>query len=185
MELPASGALHYRSFVGLADLPASCDALFDRHRDTSLYLTRHWFQNLLDTCFEPEDECVVASVESSDGEPLMLLMTRAPAGQNGSVYAGRHLGKSNLASLTNYQCSYFAPLSAVREKVALDAVCDCLGQGLAREPDNCYMIDLNLVDPVDPTYDALTRAFTAAGFSDEHYLYKGNWYEHLSHKPFD
>jgi hypothetical protein len=167
-------------YTNLKELPDRYDSFWESQKQISLYLTRSWFENLVEFSFEIKDKCRIFVVEDDqDSQPLLMLLTREPGGQNGSIYVGWKLTCGSLASLTNYQSGFYAPLSAPMSEKKLAVACRCLVGGLARQPSPYYFIDLNLMDRTSSLFGYLADAFKSEGYWVYPYFYKGNWFESL------
>ncbi len=177
--------MKFVSYTHFTELPPRYDSFFERQKQISLYLTRYWFENLMDTSFATNDQCRIFVVEDDENcQALLMLVAREPASQNGSVYAQWNLKEGSLASLTNFQSSYYEPLTAGLSEADLNAACRCLAHGIAVEFKSYYFIDLNLMDPQSQIYESLAVAFEAEGFRTHRYFYKGNWFENINALTF-
>jgi len=177
--------MKFVSYTSFNELPSRYNPFFERQKHVSLYLTRYWFENLIDTCFSNTDKCRIFVVEDDgNSQALLMLVAREPASQNGSVYSRWNLKDGSLASLTNFQSSYYAPLAAELSQAELASAYQCLAHGIVNLSESYYFIDLNLMDPQSPVYEMLLTAFKAEGFVPHRYLYKANWFEEIDTSSF-
>ncbi len=177
--------MKFVTYTNFSELPPHYDSLFERQKHVSLYLTKYWFENLINTCFTPDDKYRIFAIEDDNSsQVLLMLVAREPASQNGSVYSKWNLKNGSLASLTNFQSGFYAPIVADLSQTDLVAACQCLAHGIATESKSYYFIDLNLMDPQSQLYQVLLDAFKTEGFLPHPYLYKANWYEDLNSPAF-
>jgi ribosomal protein S18 acetylase RimI-like enzyme len=144
-----------------------------------------WFLNLARTAFEPDARLRLYGVEEAgpEAKPLLLLVARTPAGQNGSVFRGWWMGRHSLAALTNYQSVEFAPVVSPTIKDASGPLRE-LAEFLAAERPRWSLVDVNLLDPRSPWLAAFTRELASAGMVVRSYAYAGKWFQPTEGKSF-
>ena len=184
MDFEKNGVMNFIEYKCLADLPETYLELFEVQAQTNMYLTKYWYKNMIEFGLEKDVRLHIYSIEEQkSGMPLLLMFTRSPAGQNGSRYAGWNLGGGSLASLTNFQSSYYSCVVANDLNKPEDAFY-VLSKGIAENDNQWHMIDINLMDPGSLSYAALKSAFVKNGYHVYSYFYKGNWYENFGEKQF-
>jgi hypothetical protein len=184
MDFEKNGVMKFIEYKCLADLPETYLELFEVQDQTNMYLTKYWYKNIIEFGLEKDVRLHIYSIEEQkSGMPLLLMFTRSPAGQNGSRYAGWNLGGGSLASLTNFQSSYYSCVVANDLNKPEDAFY-VLSKGIAENDNQWHMIDINLMDPGSLSYAALKSAFVKNGYYVYSYFYKGNWYENFGEKQF-
>lgn len=184
MDFEKNGVMKFIEYKCLADLPETYLELFEVQDQTNMYLTKYWYKNMIEFGLEKDVRLHIYSIEEQkSGMPLLLMFTRSPAGQNGSRYAGWNLGGGSLASLTNFQSSYYSCVVA-NDLNKPEDVFYVLSKGIAENDNQWHMMDINLMDPGSLSYAALKSAFVKNGYYVYSYPYKGNWYENFGEKQF-
>lgn len=167
-------------FRDLKDIPERYDQFFAMQSASSLFLTKHWFENLASNGMEARAEVFAIALEASaTGLPEIALVMRTPAGQNGSRFSSWGLGTRTLAGLTNFQSSFYAPLLGPTAAERKDLY-QTLAEALSGRSGQWHLIDLNLLDPNSPDFPALMAAFEHSGYRVGSYFYKGDWYEQIT-----
>ncbi|MFK8048130.1 MAG: GNAT family N-acetyltransferase [Halioglobus sp.] len=172
-------------YSAYSELPERCHDLIAETSSSNLFLSDLWFRNLIDFGLEQNASLEIFEVENpSLNQTLALLFLRSPAGQNGSRFG--HFGNEqrSLASMTNFQTSFYSPV--VSDKTGdLNAVVSVFAAEIA-EPDTglWYVIDFNLMDQEGPVYQALSKSLGKAGYRCYSYFYKGNWFEAITSDTF-
>ncbi len=167
-----------RVYTCFDELPTSYAEFFREIGRENFFLSLDWFKNLAGAALEPEDRVRLYAVEGGDPEatPLLLLITRAPAGQDGSVFNRRWIGSRTLSSMTNYQSALFAPLISPSVKDPSGPLQELVSFLCAERP-RWSLIDLNLLDPETPWFKLLSDHLAAAGMIVRAYFYAGKRFE--------
>ena len=135
-----------------------------------------WYATFAAEALEPGAQPRIYGVEETPGLPALVLLTRTPALQNGSMLSGSVAGLRTLASMTNYQSNIFAPVIGATTS-DLRRVCGALASHLASERPRWDLIDLNYLDPSAPFYSPLVDALREAGLVVKPYFHCHTWYE--------
>jgi ribosomal protein S18 acetylase RimI-like enzyme len=167
-----------RVYAGFDELPESYEKFFREIGRDNFFLSLGWFRNLASAAMEPNAELRLYAVERDDSEatPLALLVTRAPAGQNGSIFNGRWIGRRSLSAMTNYQSIEFAPLISPDLKDPSIPLRELIAYICAERP-RWSLIDFNLLDSQAPWFKPLCDSFAAAGMVAQSYFYAGRRFE--------
>jgi hypothetical protein len=167
-------------------LPESYERLFREAGGKSFFFSRAWFENLAETTSRPNEKIHIAGLETAehDATPLACLILRSPAGQKGSIFAGRRFGGHSLAGLTSHPTTLFSPL--ISESVAdPNAVLSRLINGIQSQSPSCSVFDLNRMDAQSPLFFGLIQALRAQGFCVRPYKYCDLPYETVSGISFE
>ena len=164
-----------KTYTDVAALPEDCVAILKESGRDNFFLGYDWFRILTETTLEPDARLRIYVVEDAGGTPSLLLMTRTPAGQNGSMLHCTP-GRRSLASLTNYQSDIFAPIVA---KHVTDSapLFERLTVHIASEEPQWDVVDFNYVDNATPGYEALRAGLRNAGFGVVPYFHCNYPYE--------
>ncbi len=158
--------MEFVCYRDLASLPAGTAALFDTAAGRHLFLSREWFESLLEHEAAEGGELCLASVVA--GDRLLALLPLVDAG-DGSLHALSH----------SYASSYSVLVSPQMRTQALA----CLAAGLARLPVTSLM--LAPVGDEDDDMAALLRALTAEGFDCQRHFRFYNWVCRVGDGGFD
>ncbi|GAA0369623.1 hypothetical protein GCM10009092_37350 [Bowmanella denitrificans] len=176
--------MNVRVFKSLDDVPEDYGNSFGSQLHDNLYLKRHWYKNFVDNGLEQDAELwILALEEKMTGRPLAIMMARSPAGQNGSKFASWKPNSRTLASLTNFQSSYYGLILGQNESPEKEL--GALISGVIENVGQWHMVDLNLMDPSEPNFNLIKEIFERNGFRSASYFYKGNWYENFEFDSFD
>jgi ribosomal protein S18 acetylase RimI-like enzyme len=175
-----------RVYAGLGELPESYLHFFRNLGNENFFLSLDWFQNLVSTALDPGATLRLYAVERDDADatPLVVLVARTPAGQNGSIFSGRWIGRHTLAGMTNYQSIEFAPLIS-RGLEDPSGPLQQLVSFLCAEQPRWTLIDLNLLDPQAPWFTLLIDQLTSAGMVVRSYFYAGKRFEPTAGRSFE
>ncbi len=162
--------MRVRIYHDLNNLPSAFAALFAQAGRESFYATRAWFANLAETTLDPGASVRIYAVEDrSAPDPargLVVLRAEEPAG----IMAPRRL-----ASLTNMYSMLFAPILA--GDADAEAVLAAVARRIADERPRPDVVQLDTMDPSDPSFCALESALRRRGFIVQSFFQFGNWYE--------
>lgn len=172
---------HYHSICALSD---SAHSLMQQQSHNNLYLSKLWFSTMISAGLETDAKVSIYAVESESDDCLALLLLRSPAGQNGSKFSKWVQSKHSLASLTNFQASFYAVLIDTEACGAVQII-ETLVKKLSELKPAIHLIDLNLMSSHSVAYQTLHRQFKHSGFSSFPYVYKGNWFESFNFASFD
>lgn len=174
-----------RVFRNLDSVPSIYREFLNQIEHDNFFYGARWFDNFSNTALEPHATVHIYAVEdgASTPRPRALLMARSPAGQNGSLLQDRSLGERTLASMTSYQSMTFAPLVRDEEE-DLETVMHVLVKKICSERPSWSLIDLNLMDPTSPVFQAAEAAFREEGMRVYPYVYAECVYERIEGRSF-
>lgn len=152
-------------------LPPSHVELLQNAERRDFFQGLGWFKSFMATALEDNARPAILSVENDEGL-LLLVCLRSPEGQNGSIFARNCMPLKSLASMTNFQSIYFAPVHSNNHST--DAVIQ-MGRELKRL--RCPLINFDHLDPRTDAVDALSGGFSASGFRVRAYDYDQNLFE--------
>lgn len=155
----------------------SVEELFERGFKRSVFLSRSWFQNLLQTSLKSGENVRVFTIEDPalPGTPVLLL----PA----SYRKSELLKPRTLSSLTNFYSPLFEPL--------LSANCDPqralseLARTIVADSPSWDVLNLRWLDNHSPLFEELVGALRSAGFVVQTYFCSGNWYEPIAGRSYE
>ena len=178
-------ALRTRIYRSLDALPEPYTRLFAEATSRSFLLSLPWFRNLANTTLEEGASLWLYGVENAaDNQPLVLLVGRCPAGQNGSVLEGKWIGRQTLASFSNHQSSFFSLLVASTCDDSTAAIHSLVSTIGSQQP-RWTLMDFNLFDREEPLFTELIEALRSRRLVAVPYYYKGNWFENIETASFD
>ena len=180
-----SNSMRARTFASLDALPSSYRTfLLEAERD-DFFRGLRWFENFSQNALEPGTQIHVYAVEDDSPTPVprALLLTRSPAGQNGSILQRRAIKPRTLASLTSYQSVTFAPVLR-RDESDVDGIMQILFREICTERPYWSLLDLNLLDPAKPTYRAIENALRHQGMDVHPYVYAESIFERIERRSF-
>lgn len=166
-----------RSFDDLNRLAPAADALFEAGFKRSIFLSRPWFQNLVQTSLHNGDRVRIFMVEDPAGSGTPVLLLPASHGQP------RYLKPRTLSSLTNFYSPLFEPLVAPNcdPRRALDK----LAETIATDSPSWDVLNLRWFDNNSPLFERLVGALRSAGFIVQTYFCSGNWYEPVAGRSYE
>ena len=158
--------MQFTSCTDLDSLPEGVDALFARAARSSLFLSRNWFETLLDHSPTGHDKLLFACVHRDKTVLAML-----PCVRN---------SPSDATALRHRYTALYAPLLADEERTQ---ALDCLATGL-RELGLTSLL-LEPVDADDGDVRDFQAAMSAAGFTCQTHFRFFNWIHRVDSQPFD
>lgn len=173
--------IEHRSIDAMSE---QCLALLRTASTENLYTSETWMCNMVNHGLdEGHDPRIFSVLREDDSSCCALAFLQSPAGQNGSAFKSWKPGKSSLASLVNFQSSFF---SIITDRCAEDLpqIFDCLAQGMSSATNTCPMVDFNLMDAESPEFKLLQASMKKAHYWCRPYTYKGNWYELIQQDNF-
>jgi hypothetical protein len=169
--------LRGKSFDNLSALTESADALFEAGFRRSIFLSRPWFQNLIQTSFPDGDRVRIFMVEDPavPGAPVLLL----PASHGRSIL----LKPRTLSSLTNFYSPLFEPLIAANcdPRWALEK----LAETIAADSPSWDVLNLRWLNNNSPLFEHFAGALRSAGFIVQTYFCSGNWFEPVAGRSYE
>jgi len=141
------------------------------------FISPSWIGNFIETCLDPEDELFFLSVERDCGSPLCIL-----PGVKRATPQRLRWGKE-VASLTNYYSTWFAPLIAA--DITPETACSLLVESLLVHGRRADLIDINTLEGDTPLFRQLQRNLARAGFVTRPYFHFGNWFEVVDGLSFE
>lgn len=163
-----------RAFANLEALPKRYLDFLEAVGREQFFLGYDWFRNLIATAVEPNTRLRIYGVECGD-QPVAVLFTRSPAGQNGSTLGFSPPGES-LASLTNFQTPAFG-VCTLGDEPHDPSVFTALAQHLSAESPRWSVLDFNYMDSTMPTYRPFLTALRSTGLIVRPYFHCNEWYE--------
>lgn len=152
-------------FNAFNQLPKSSDVLFAQAEKDSMFFSRQWFENLVNTALEDDQKLLLACVIDGDNVLAILpLITRS---------------NKEWSSLHHLYTSLYTLLIAETNQ---QEILSCLSQGLSQQP-----LDYLNLEPVaedDSNIKNLQQALEAAGFSCHRYTRFHNWFHRLQGQNF-
>jgi hypothetical protein len=172
-----------RVYHSLADLPVQYDALFSAASAQSFFLCRSWFEVLATDGLEEYAALRLYGAERRDGTAVALLVARAPASADGSIFDEATLKRGSLGSAANFHTVYFAPLTR-GEPNEIRRALNCIATVIRAERPVWGILDFNSIDRSSPLFAMLVDALNDVGYVVRPYFQYGNWYEPTAGKTF-
>ncbi len=158
----------------LEALPPGAQQVFDAAAKKSVFFSRPWFQNYIETVL-PSPEQLRIYAAASDGQPCALLPMQIKADTRG-IFRAR-----TLAGLQNYYSSLFGLL--VNERAGTAEFMNLAGQ-LRRAEEHWECLDFHPMDPDDPSFHDWLASLRRQGYWVDTYQCFGNWYMHVNGRNF-
>jgi hypothetical protein len=157
--------MEFSCFTRWDELPDRADVLFAQGEQQSVFFSRAWFENLVETAFDVDQAMTLACVVERDRLLAVLpLMTRA----DGSWQALVH--------------RYSSLYSLLLDRDAVPEVLDCLAEGLSRMPLDS--LRLQPFDEQDANLDSLQQGLQIHGFSCHRGFRFFNWFHRTDGQSF-
>ena len=166
-------------FDALHDLPTHYDALFSAAENASVFFTRPWFNNYIQSVLAPNERLRIYAVETTGSAAkacAALIMHYRPS------RAGP-FGVRILSSLSNYYTSLFGVV-VEPGRPDMQQVFDALAKAVANDKLRWDELDLRPLAADDAQFAQLTSAFRNAGFLVQKYFCFGNWYLEVNGQTF-
>lgn len=169
-SIPAKPAV--RCFSSLGELPFPFQQLLKQRDSSDFLLGASWFRNLAKTALESGAGLRIYAAEESgsSGQALAMLLLRAPAGQDGSIFHGKRLPCRSLAGLTNFQSIRFGLVVDETASNPLAGV-EALARRIASEKPGWTMLDLSYLDGPPVWREHFARALHACGWAVRTYTH--------------
>lgn len=148
--------MKFVSYSALDQLPESANALFAQGAKGSLFFSRPWFENLLDTALEDGQELLLACVAAEE-QILAILPLVQSGGQ--ALYSLKH----------RYSSLYSLLLADHNQQQILN----CLAQGLLQLPYKALLLEP--IDENNHRIKQLQHSLEAVGFECESSFRFYNW----------
>jgi hypothetical protein len=155
-------------FVGYADwkqLPEGANALFEQAEKESIFFSRQWFENLVETGIDHGQSTLLACVVDGERVLAILPLVQRDPGQWHSL---RHLYTSRYTLLLHQQGG--------------QEVLTCLVEGLVQLP--LFSLRLEPVAENDSSLQSLQLALESSGFSCHRYFRFYNWIHRTQGQTF-
>jgi hypothetical protein len=155
-------------FVCYADwdqLPPSADTLFSKAETDSLFFSRPWFENLVNTGLDDDQAMLLACVvEDSTVHAILPLKKRS---------------SEHWHALTHLYSSLYTLLLAEQNQ---QEILNCLVQGISRLP--VYSLQLEPIDENDSNIKSLQQTMESSGFECHRYFRFYNWIHRVGGDSF-
>jgi hypothetical protein len=166
-------------FDALHDLPAHYDALFSTAENTSVFFTRPWFNNYIQSVLASNERIRIYAVETTGSAAkacavLIMHYRLSPAGP---------FSVRILSSLSNYYTSLFGVV-VEPGRPDMQQVFNALAKAVANDKLRWDELDLRPLAADDPQFAQLISAFQNAGFLVQKYFCFGNWYLEVNGQTF-
>ena len=175
--------MEFHCYKSISEIPGHVKELIKKQSENNLYLSLTWYEAMLSAGVESKTDIFIYTVES-DKRCLAALFLRSPAGQNGAKISSWNIHAQTLASLTNFQASFYSVIVDENDSLAKQAI-DCLVTNICVQKPAWHLVDLNLMSQDCDAFKQSQIAFYRNNFSSKSYLYKGNWYENFAFSTFD
>lgn len=158
--------MEFVSFADWDQLPESANALFVKAEKDSIFFSRAWFENVVNTALEDDQHMLLACVvEKESVRAILPLMKR---------------NSEHWRSLGHLYTSLYTLLLAEN---AQQDILTCLVQGLRQLP--AYSLRLAPVAENDSSLQSLQQVLESSGFSCHRYFRFYNWNYQLQGQSFE
>ena len=157
--------MEFKSFNEWDELPESSNTLFAQAEKDSLFFSRHWFENLVTTALEDDQDKLLACVIEKD---IVLAILPLIKRNNKEWTSLHHL----------YTSLYTLLLVEDKQQDTLT----CLAKGLKQLPFNSLTLEPIAED--DANINNLRQALESAGLSCYRYARFFNWFHQLQGQTF-
>lgn len=157
--------MEFICFSDWDQLPLSSSALFEKSEKESLFFSRQWFQNLVNTALE-DDQPVLLACVVEEGRVLAILPLIKRTDKDWD-------------SLRHLYSSLYTLLLAENDQ---EEILTCLCQGLRQLP--FHSLSLEPVAEDDSNINSLQRAMESCGFICYRYFRFYNWFHRLQGQTF-
>lgn len=149
------------------DLPPSANRLFIEHEKKSLFLSRHWLENITDYSLPNELNLILLCAMDDENILAILPMMKCPQG--------------SLSALSTRFTSYYSLLLTNTEK--REAALNCLAKGLSNMP--VKPIQFEPIDNTDKNINDLQRCMQENSLIAYPYFRFHNWVHYTRGESFD
>jgi hypothetical protein len=161
--------MEFTCFKHWSQLPKSADELFSIYEQESLFFSRPWFENLVNTALQPDQSMLLACVIDHDNDQnhvLAILPLMVDAQHNCSILSHRYTSVYTLLLATTHQ----------------DSVLTCLIHGLSTL--QFHSLRFEPMAEHDPQLQLLQQAMEVNGFSCHRHFKFYNWFHQTNGQTF-
>lgn len=158
----------------LEALPPEAQQVFDAAAKKSVFFTRTWFQNYIQTVLPDPAQLRIYAAEKN-GQVCALLPMQTKPGSRGV------LSLRTLTGLQNYYSSLFGLLLA--DTAGPNEIAQ-LAHQLRHDKDSWDCLDFHPMDLEDATFQTWQNSLRQQGYWVDTYQCFGNWYLHLNGRSF-
>jgi hypothetical protein len=164
-------------YRNLEELSPEFDAVFAGGAGESFYLSRAWFQTLINSTMSSADELRLYGAfrdnpPQADG---LLIMSHSPPA---SIFSPR-----SLLGVSNFYTMNFAPV--IRAFSDHDAIIGAMINAIAKETTPPDVLHFRALDQTSSDFAALVAALQSHGFWTQTYFHFGNQYEVVINDTID